>query len=99
MKLFDCLSAKKLVQQTKEKNLNFQRNYILKAIEAAALGGRSQLVIDYFHIKLYPEDYDFFESLGYKVKRERVEEKIFLEINGGPDAHVYYNTHYGIISW
>lgn len=65
--MFTAKKAKELATSTE---LNYQRNYVLNEIRYAANFGNKFIVISNPQIKLFEDDYIFFEKLGYKVKRE-----------------------------
>jgi DNA polymerase III alpha subunit (gram-positive type) len=65
--LFTAKKAKAVLAKYKNQNLNYQRIYILERIKNAANMGLKSVCIDDPHIQFFPEDYSFFESLGYDV--------------------------------
>lgn len=92
--LFTAKKAKEKVEKYYSNDLNYQRRYILDRIEGSSLNGDLFLVIDYSHIRLNDEDYNFFIKLGYDVKPESTIK--FCKLS---DRLEYYRHTYGIISW
>lgn len=92
--VFTAKRAKELVQTFKSLNLNYQRKVILGRIKSECLVGNNYLMLDDQIIKLFEDDYKFFENLGYKVIREEYVRFCDLE-----DKKEYYHLTYGRISW
>lgn len=67
MELFTAKKAKKIKSKLKEADLNVQRIHFLKCIKNAANEGLTSIMTDDPYFVLFPEDYLFFESLGYEV--------------------------------
>lgn len=66
--------AKRESDVNKELGLNVQRRAVLKLIENAINQAEYSITLSNLqtYIELYAEDYDWFESLGYKVTRPEV---------------------------
>lgn len=94
IKIFGAGDARSNVQKLKNNNLNFQRKRIMERIEGSSLNGNSQIILDYPDIKLYEDDYKFFESLGYNVIREE-----FIRYSMISNQMEYCVHRFGIISW
>lgn len=89
--------ALKLAVKAKLAGENYQTQYIMRRIESAAKNGDTFIVLNYPDIKLYEDDYKYFESLGYKVERDRKE--IYRPIDYKSEHESYYKYYYGNISW
>lgn len=80
--------ARKKALKYKKSDRNVQRDEYLKWIEWESNRGNTSVVVDKSGYRLYDEDYEFFEKLGYSVVRPREEMK---------DGICY--VYFGIISW
>lgn len=87
--------ARKLVNDFISKDLNYQRKIVLDKIKTESLLGISYLVLDDFSIKLNETDYEFFEKLGYNIKRHK--EKILIPKDNSVPTEKFYE--FGVISW
>lgn len=68
--------AKKLVahykaEMQKNEQLTYSRERVLDNIMQEAAYGNTFLVLDIPHVQLNDSDYEFFESLGYKVTKPK----------------------------
>ena len=93
-KIFHAKTAKKIVTDFYENDLNWQRSMVMDRIEREALRGKSSIVLDDSMVKLFDEDYNFFKKLGYKVYPEEITRYSSLS-----DKLEYYKHVFGIISW
>jgi hypothetical protein len=94
IKIFGAGDARSNVQKLIKAKLNYQRRYIMERIEGASLNGRSQIVLDDPEIKLFEDDYKFFENLGYEVTRDTYIRYCMID-----SKKEYYSLTYGIIYW
>lgn len=66
------MNANEARLKTKASNalgINYQRQHVLYGIKRAAILGDSYFAVNDPLIKLFEEDYLYFENLGYKVIR------------------------------
>jgi hypothetical protein len=69
MTLFIAEDAKQVADKAKKEGINHQRTITLGKIQSKAMVGETFIVLNDPYIKLFEDDYKFFEALGYKVTR------------------------------
>jgi hypothetical protein len=67
LKPLTAKQARKTTNKIKDRGMTYQVIKTLKRIEEAAKRGEDFIVLDDQSIFLYPEDYNFLDSLGYKI--------------------------------
>lgn len=87
--IFTAKDARKLQADLKKSNMNYQRDYVIRAIKHGVSLGNNYIVIDFGNTVLFEDDYKFFEDLGYTVKRPH---------NYKDNKGMYWSS-FGVISW
>lgn len=83
--------ARKITQESKQMGHNYQRLWALEQIKNLSKRGKNRLVLSDPCIHFFDDDYAYFESLGYKVTRDRLKPSSF-------NANKLRRT-FGVIEW
>ena len=96
---YHAWEAKIDTKTAKDRGINYQRERVIERIKSKSYYGESLLVVDEeaLSIRMFEEDWKWFESFGYKVTRPTT--TLFVPTHPSDSNHAMQKTTFGIISW